>query len=189
MHVNLEMVGDNFSKVHYNNLQGPPDPGRGWPLPLFGPLLWGFFLGPDQMAKLSKAFFMRKICRQEWSSIFLSLCEELASEKRKHIAQNIRPQRPQGPNLTNPPHPHRCTRRLQEFYWQHIRSWPLFRDNNEKCRSIWADRKRSAFPPPLCCEHCFTHDSHMTCTFCPGSKGLQMLTENRDNLLSGHNTL
>lgn len=100
MHVNLEMVGDNFSKVHYNNLQGPPDPGRGWPLPLFGPLLWGFFLGPDQMAKLSKAFFMRKICRQEWSSIFLSLCEELASEKRKHIAQNIRPQRP---NLTNPP--------------------------------------------------------------------------------------
>lgn len=47
---------------------------RGWPLTLFGPLLWGFFQGSDQMAKLSKAFFMREICRQEWSSIFLSLC-------------------------------------------------------------------------------------------------------------------
>lgn len=70
--------------------------------PYLGPFYEDFFLALTRWLSYQRLFFMRKICRQEWSSIFLSLCEELASEKRKHITQNIRPQRP---NLTKPPPP------------------------------------------------------------------------------------
>lgn len=60
-------------KSTITTFQGP------WPREGVTPdLIWASFMrtffGSGQMAKLSKGFFMRKICRQEWSSIFISLC-------------------------------------------------------------------------------------------------------------------
>lgn len=153
--------------------------------PYLGPFYEDFFLALTRWLSYQRLFFMRKICRQEWSSIFLSLCEELASEKRKHIAPNIRPQRP---NWTNPS----TLSAAQDVYRNFIDSTveaghcsKIIMKNADQYALI----EKGQLFLPLWCEHCFTHDSHMTCTFCPGSKGLQMLTENRDNLLSGHNTL
>ncbi len=81
------IVVDNFSKVRYNNLQGPPDPGWGWPLTLFGTLLWGFFQGSDQMAKLSKAFLWAESAGR--SGVYFSHCAALPFRCPLEISEEI----------------------------------------------------------------------------------------------------
>lgn len=58
------IMADNFSKVYYNNLQGSPDPGRAPFMSFF------FFLALTRWLSYQR-LFMRKICSQERSAIYI----------------------------------------------------------------------------------------------------------------------
>lgn len=56
----FNIMADIYSKVYYNNLQGSPGPGRASFMSFFF-----FFLGLDQMAKLSKTFYEKNLQPRE----------------------------------------------------------------------------------------------------------------------------